>query len=135
MLAGCSTYQKRWEAAKTADAAHAGAYEGQWASNRMSTAGGKLWCILKPAGPGLYRADFKATWHGVFKSEHSALLRAGKSRKPGCVNFHGEAAITAIVGSGKYTCKGELSPGAMTATYNASLDAGIFTLLRVALPK
>jgi hypothetical protein len=101
----------------------------------MSSAGGKLWCILKPAGPGLYHADFKATWHGVFKSEHTALLRTEKSRKQGRVNFHGEAAITAIMGSGKYTCSGELSPGGMSATYDASYDVGIFTLKRVALAK
>lgn len=101
----------------------------------MSATGGKLWCILTPAGPGLYHADFKATWHGIFKSEHTAHLRTEKSRKPGSANFHGEAAVSAIIGSGKYTCKGELNPSGMSATYDATYDVGIFTLKRVAPAK
>jgi hypothetical protein len=138
-LAGCSTYQKRWDAARIAayrpEAVHAGAYEGRWESTRMPGTGGNLWCILTPDGQGNYTADFKATWHGVFKSEHGALLKTGSSRKPGHTTFSGEAALTAIIGSGKYTCTGELTPGGMTAAYDASYDVGNFTLKRAAAAK
>jgi hypothetical protein len=126
-LAGCSTYQKRWEAARDSvrpgAQGHSGAYQGRWDSTKMPGTGGKLWCILSEDSPGFYRAEFKATWHGVFRSEHVAMLKMD-----GPDDFHGDATLHAIIGSGTYHCAGKLSPSGLSARYDATYDTGTFQL-------
>ena len=91
----------------------------------MPGTGGSLWCILSEGGPGIYRAEFKATWHGVFRSEHVAMLRMKDASA-----FRGEASLQAIIGSGTYSCEGELGRDALSATYDAKYDTGNFLLRR-----
>ncbi len=126
-LAGCSTYQKRWEAAR----AGGSAYEGRWESSKMPGTGGHLWCILDCERTGDYRALFKATWHGIFRSEHEAVLgvvsREGKTTK-----FTGRAKLDTWIGSGEYRCDGELRPDGISAEYDASYDQGRFFLKKAA---
>lgn len=91
----------------------------------MPGTGGNLWCILTEGEPGIYRAEFKATWHGVFRSEHVALLKM-----TGPSTFRGDATIHAFIGSGTYSCTGEFKRDALSATYDATYDAGKFVLSR-----
>ncbi len=133
-LAGCSTYQRRWEAAR--DAVHpgrdsfSGAYVGTWESSRRPGTGGKLWCILERECVGDYHASFKATWHGVFRSEHGAMLKILAPARGGKASFSGNATLRTPIGSGTYTCKGELRPEGISAVYDATYDQGKFILKR-----
>ena len=127
-LAGCSTYNQRWEAARTDRDRFTGAYSGRWESIRMPGTGGSLWCIVNADTPGTYRADFKATWHGVFRSEHSAVLkRQGNA-------FHADATLETWIGAGKYTCDGKFRTGGISANYDAVYDEGRFILTRAQKP-
>jgi hypothetical protein len=138
LAAGCSNYDRRWKAAQaTAPAGDpfAGSYAGAWRSNQFHGAAGKLWCILSRKDQNTYLAEFRATWHGLFSSEHTATLHVtewqgrGSSRR---ARFEGAAAIKMWIGSGRYRCEGELKAGALEAAYDASYDRGQFTLRRVA---
>ena len=123
-LAGCSTYNRRWEAARVDKDRFSGAYSGRWESARMPGAGGGLWCIVQQEAPQTYRADFKATWHGIFRSEHSAVLkRRGNT-------FHADATLNTWLGSGSYICDGKFLPDGISATYDAAYDEGRFILER-----
>jgi hypothetical protein len=137
LLGGCSNYDARWRAAQRLNAIHdlfEGTYEGTWESSRYKGARGKLWCILKRQSGDVYSADFRATWHGIFSSEHSVLLRVTDRRTvKGMqhVKFAGAAEIRMWIGSGHYRCTGEMTPLQLTAEYDASADRGTFRLERV----
>jgi hypothetical protein len=139
-LAGCSTYQKRWEVAR--DAVHsgdpfAGAYIGRWESGRQPGTGGNFWCILSPSGRDSYRAEFKATWHGVFRSEHFAelgLVDGVRGERAKEAAFHGEATLDTWIGDGKYVCDGIFRREGFSAKYDAVYDTGTFVLKRAGTP-
>jgi len=111
VLSACSSYDTRWRQVRSSRLALdpvQGAYEGEWKSGRYN-AGGKLWCILTKKSSREYLAEFKATWHGVFSSCHSVVLKTtGKEGKP--QRFTGEATISMWIGSGNYRCDGLLTP-------------------------
>lgn len=143
---GCSSYDHRWEehASRTASTTAgnrpslSGSYEGKWQSNRYKGTDGKLWCILEEEGPDRLLAEFRATWHGVFSSEHKIALhvtgRKTVNGKP-AVAFAGETEIKMWVGSGKYRCTGVLTRDSFTADYDAAYDRGRFILSRSSPPK
>ncbi len=147
LLAGCSTYEKRF-----ADATHApakagkfaGAYSGKWMSSNHPGGGGNLRCILTQTAAADYRADFHATWH-LFHSEHSVVLhtkpaarKSGMGFAAGELSFEGTSALRTIIGAGTYQCQGHMhtAGGAtfMDACYDATYDKGTFQLRRVATP-
>lgn len=147
LLAACSHYGSRWEAARGAKGdVFEGAYAGRWQSARHAGAGGRLRCILKKTGPRKYAAEFRATWHGVFASEHLAKLTVterSRGREDVAV-FRGGAEINMWIGSGRYQCEGGRTgpvwnsgvralkvPGRLRATYDAAYDSGSFDLERV----
>lgn len=136
---GCSSYERRWKerAAQTSTTGKqrsiSGSFEGKWQSNRYKGADGKLWCILQEEGPDRLLAEFRATWHGVFSSEHKIALQiTGRKMMNGkpAVTFAGETEIKMWVGSGKYRCTGVLTDGSFTADYDAAYDRGRFLLKR-----
>jgi hypothetical protein len=143
-LAGCSDYMRRWDRplgnTKGPDPFE-GSYVGTWESSQYKGTSGKLWCILKRVGPDHYKAQFRATWHGVFSSEHSVILQVRDRKRVGArlvAKFTGDTVIHMWIGSGRYQCVGELSPGHLEADYNSSYDRGKFRLRLVkpaAVPK
>jgi hypothetical protein len=132
-LSACSTYQKRWTAAATTPGKKGvtGSYAGRWQSDHGGF-GGKLWCIVDP-GPGpagkTYRAQFRATWHRFFVSEHEVLLHARATRGDG-MKFTGKAEIKMWIGSGSYDCAGQIRGGVFAAHYDAHYDQGTFQMTR-----
>jgi len=127
-LAACSSYDSRWRephfAAGEKDRFE-GSYVGTWRSTSHPGTGGKLWCIITKKSRDEYLAEFKATWHGVFSSEHSVVLK-----KTGRGAFAGETEIKMWIGSGTYRCVGTMSGPALTASYDATYDKGIFNVHR-----
>jgi hypothetical protein len=127
-LAACSSYDSRWRhphfAAGGKDKFE-GSYAGTWSSKSYPGTGGKLWCIVTKKSGKEYLAEFKATWHGVFSSEHAVVL---KKRTDG--TFSGETEIQMWIGSGSYRCAGTMNGSALTASYDATYDRGAFTLSR-----
>jgi hypothetical protein len=127
-LAACSSYDSRWRhphfAAGGKDKFE-GSYAGTWSSTSYPGTGGKLWCIVTKKSGKEYLAEFKATWHGVFSSEHAVVL---KKRTDG--TFSGETEIQMWIGSGSYRCAGTMNGSALTASYDATYDRGAFTLSR-----
>ena len=138
---GCSNYEQRWRAhaAQTFNAGagtrpmFAGSYTGTWQSNQYKGANGSLWCILKPNGPSQLTAEFRATWHGIFASEHSINLQVTEKKRIGgkqALVFTGETEIRMWIGSGKYRCTGVLTSDSLVADYDAAYDRGRFLLRR-----
>jgi len=132
-LGACSNYRKRWTAAaqvapgrKTVE----GSYAGTWRSDQGGF-GGNLWCIVEPvAGKDqVYRAQFRATWHRVFVSEHEILLH-GRPVRGGGVKFKERAEIKMWVGSGSYDAEGTIRAGNFRARYDAHYDRGAFEMTR-----
>ena len=95
----------------------------------MPGTGGDLWCILERKRAGEYHALFKATWHGVFRSEHGAVLRVAEEKRGA---FTGRATLDTWLGSGEYLCSGELRREGISAKYDATYDQGHFSLKRAA---
>ena len=137
LCTSCSDYDRRWksmQSAATTTDLYAGSYEGTWESSRYKGASGKLWCILTLQGPNLYSAEFRATWHGIFSSRHKVQLhvtsRRGKGSKA-VATFAGAMEIKMWIGSGRYRCDGEVTPRSLVANYDAEIDRGKFSLVRV----
>lgn len=128
LFTACSQYDRRWKNATTVKTTDplTGAWQGHWKS--QAGAEGKLWCILTNEGTNHYHADFKATWHGVFSSQHQVVLQTkGTGRER---TFTGDAMIRMFIGSGAYHCEGHLSPTRLSAHYDATYDRGTFDLHR-----
>ena len=137
LLAGCSSYGKRFTAAAIAPGnatQFAGAYSGRWMSASHPGGTGNLRCILTKVSDSDYNADFHATWHG-FASEHSVVLHtkpaARKKSGAGLREFEGTSALRTLIGAGTYTCKGTVDPHGMQACYDATYDRGGFQMSRV----
>ncbi len=127
-LAACSSYDSRWRKPHFAAGGKdkfEGSYVGTWKSTSHSGTGGKLWCIITKKTGDSYLAEFKATWHGVFSSEHAVILK-----KTGRGAFAGETEIKMWIGSGTYRCVGRMSGFDLTASYDATYDRGTFVLRR-----
>lgn len=127
-LAACSSYDSRWRhphfAAGGKDRFE-GSYVGTWKSTSHPGAGGKLWCIVTKKSGKEYLAEFKATWHGVFSSEHAVVLKmTGKG------TFVGETEIKMWIGSGAYRSTGKMNGWALEASYDATYDRGTFAIGR-----
>ena len=81
----------------------------------------------------MYLAEFRATWHGIFSSRHSVMLRiTDRERMSGLpvAKFTGATEIRMWIGSGRYRCTGTLKPGGFVAEYDADYDRGRFELKR-----
>jgi hypothetical protein len=141
LCTSCSDFDRRWkllQAPSTHRDFFSGSYEGTWESTRYKGASGKLWCILTQQGPGVYQAEFRATWHGIFSSRHTVNLRITDRKGRGAnevVRFTGATEIRIWVGSGHYRCDGEITPAGLVADYDAEIDRGKFTLSRVRAPR
>src|SRR5687768_9965587 len=106
LCTSCSDFDRRWKSMKVASThpdSFAGSYEGTWESSRYKGTSGKLWCILTQQGPGVYQAEFRATWHGIFSSRHTVNLRVvdlkGRGRNA-VARVAGATEIRMWVGSG-----------------------------------
>jgi hypothetical protein len=133
-VCGCSQYERRWNnpplAADGRDSLE-GSYIGKWESKRYAGAQGRLWCILTRKSADQYVADFKATWHGIFSSQHTATLQMKKGKTAtGPAEFSGESEIKMWIGSGHYRCKGQITPSEFNADYDAAYDRGRFLMQR-----
>jgi hypothetical protein len=135
--ASCSDYDRRWAAQSASPGAtdpFEGSYTGTWKSARYVGAMGKLRCILTRQAPNLYRAEFHATWHGIFSSTHTVMLSVTDWRRSQgklAAKFAGSTEIRMWIGSGRYHCTGELMPGGFVADYDAEYDRGQFQVTRV----
>ncbi len=144
LVAGCSSYGKRFADASRADVnhlLHEGAYAGRWTSARNSAWGGDIRCIITKlenpdCGRGdhaAYRADFHAKWHGL-SSKHSVVLQtkpAARKKSGGMLDFEGTSALHTIIGAGTYSCQGTMDNRTIRACYDASYDKGTFEMMRV----
>jgi hypothetical protein len=130
-LSACSSYHTEWTKAASSPMPGrvTGAWQGEWASARNG-AHGRLWCIIEEHRCGVLDAHFKATWHGVFHSEHTAHLQLSHPASTKGGPFTGGATIHMFIGSGSYQCKGTVSPDRFSARYNAYYDEGSFELRR-----
>lgn len=127
-LAACSSYDARWQRPHFAAGGKdkfEGSYVGTWTSKSHPGTGGRLWCIVTKKSRTEYLAEFKATWHGVFSSEHNVVLK-----KHALGTFSGETEIKMWIGSGTYRCTGKMTGSHLMASYDATYDSGAFALAR-----
>jgi hypothetical protein len=135
-VAGCSDYANRWRNPPSSFAGKdlfEGSYFGKWESSRYRNTSGKLWCVLlrDRENQDQYLAAFRATWHGIFASEHTVRLKIKERRRENGESvavFEGAMEIKMWVGSGQYRCSGKLTPSSLHAVYDAAYDRGTFTM-------
>jgi hypothetical protein len=136
LLTGCSDYLRRWDQPKLTHGGKdpfEGSYQGVWESTQYKGATGKLWCILTRTDKDVYKADFRATWHGIFASQHTVFLRIKERsvvRGEPMLRLEGAMKISMWIGSGNYHSVATVRGRDMTAQYDAEYDRGTFTLRR-----
>lgn len=141
-LTACSDYDTRFAKGVPGTAKgdrFSGTYAGRWTSTSHPGGEGKLWCILSRQGDAAYLAEFKATWHGVHMSEHSAVLHtkrasSGKGAAGRAQDFIGTAELKTLIGAGTYRCEGAMDGARLRACYDATYDRGTFELQRATNP-
>lgn len=127
-LAACSNYESRWRQPHFAAGGKdrfEGSYVGTWKSTSHPGTGGRLWCIVTKKSRNEYLAEFKATWHSVFSSEHTVVLK-----KHGDGTFIGKTEIKMWIGAGTYRCTGKMNGRALEASYDATYDKGFYSVRR-----
>lgn len=130
LLAGCSSYEAKWQAAAERPAPAAsieGRWEGTWTSDADGHAGG-LRCIITRTGPDAYQADYHATYGNIFQFGYSMPLRVDRRDDRQFV-FDGTADLGLLAG-GDYRYEGQADPGEFVCEYRSKYDFGTFRMRR-----
>jgi hypothetical protein len=107
-----------------------GFWEGRWESSRRANSGDRLQCRLQKVESGLYRADFRAFWHGLSGAYPVDLIT---HQEGGCLYFEGTHQLPKIQG-GLYRYEGFIAGDELRAWYNSKYDTGEFRLKRAMEP-
>lgn len=138
-LGACSSFERDWKNATRAPltqsvpkrhAAFAGAWDGQWTSEKhrlpSGPAGGRLRCIFTPVDDTHYRAQFHANWL-CFATGYEVTFDT--QRRGGVLTFGGSHDLGAIFG-GVYRYDGRVTPAHFLANFASRYDYGRFEMRR-----
>jgi hypothetical protein len=132
---GCGGFDRVWDEAGelTTRAQQEGDPQGQWEGRWQSHANGHagdLRAIIRRVGPGVYDAQFKAWWGGLFSGAYNLTLR----QKPGEGPMTCEGRSDLGWPWGEYAYEMRMSPDALDADYRSDSDQGVFVLQRPRSP-
>ena len=130
LLAGCTTFDSRWEAATVAGGSSKGPegrWEGKWTSVNQDHSD-DLRCMLVRINEHTCHAEFHATFNGAIDMDH-ALDLAVKPTDKGYA-FHGQEDRPWFKG-GRCYITGQIVGDHLTATYLDKVDHGTFEATRV----
>lgn len=125
-----SEFEQSWNGYQDS-AAGPGAFQGRWRGEWVSTENGhhgELRCLLSDAGPGRFRANFRATYARWLSVAYAVVLNA--ERDAGGCHLKGEADLGMLAG-GIYSYDGELTPATFECGYRCKYDHGTFHLKRL----
>lgn len=130
-VAGCSTFDRDWDAAGALHPAGStditGRWQGNWASN-VSSHSGELRCLItRDSDRKLYHARYAATYLGVFHFNYDMDMTG--QREGEWVKLSGQADLGGMAG-GVYHYDAHANATDFFATYKSDEDNGRFTLKR-----
>jgi hypothetical protein len=134
LIAGGCAYYSRWSGAgqtPTPDDSIEGRWIGTLKSDSNGHSGG-LRCIVSELDASHFKADFHATYGGIFSFGYQANMNVKATdggTRPSVVYFAGEADLGRLAG-GRYTYDGWATPTEFFCNYNAESDHGKFQLVR-----
>jgi hypothetical protein len=128
--AGCSTFDRDWDAAPAAPAASMhGRWEGTWLSE-VNGHTGALRCIVTPRPDGHVDARYLAEYEWcLFGFTFEYTVPMGTERRGDAWHFKGEAELSCWILGGRYVYEGRATEGEYRATYHGP-DRGTFTMRR-----
>jgi hypothetical protein len=132
LAAGCSTFDKDWEAWKASNPASTeevsldGPWEGFWKSSATGQTGALRWIIIQ-GEDGQHRIRRQTRYAGVFKSEH--ILPLHVQVQGDRVRVHGEVDLGTF-GGGKCQYQGQLEGQELVVEYRSKYDYGAYRLRR-----
>jgi hypothetical protein len=130
LLAGCSTFNRDWEAMDQAAEVASGIedrWEGTWLSDANGHTGA-LRCILATDEVGTLNARYRARYGGCFSFEYTVPMAVWRDGE--VYRFSGEADLGLLAG-GRYEYEGTVVGDAFTSTYTSARDHGTFQMTRV----
>jgi hypothetical protein len=127
LLAGCTTFDARYEAAlvNRAQAGVEGAWAGRWQSE-TGHGGDRLRAVVTQREPQKLHVIFRAHFWGIFDIDEVVDLNV-TSTNP--VRASGEANLGYLKG-GVYSYEATITPVKFDATYKSKYDHGVFNLSR-----
>ena len=139
LCAGCSSFQKKWEAAgQPGKYAQASRWDGRWTSARHKDAagapeGGRLRCVIEPGPDREIFAHFRANWQ-VFAANYDVTFSPktpprAAARDGGVVEFRGTHDLPKVFG-GTYRYEARMAGDRFSARYDSSYDSGKFEMTR-----
>ena len=130
LLAGCSTFDRDWDAlAETTETGHGveGRWSGTWLSDVNGHTGG-LRCILAANDDGTFQARYHATYAGWITFEYTMPMTVRQEGET--YHFAAEADLGWLAG-GLYEYDGSIVGDEFRSTYACSRDHGTFEMTRV----
>ncbi len=130
LATGCSRFEKNWKLAGQEDFPETeltGRWMGTWTSEADGH-NGDLRCLIRKLDNSAYQAEFRSTFGGVFRFDHTVTLYAVNLR--GMWTFEGSEDLGMFAG-GMYTYKGKAGQNKFFSTYKSRGDEGTFEMYRV----
>lgn len=134
MFAGCSTFQRDWDAMETSSGAVStvekgliGQWEGTWLSDANGHGGG-LRCIITPNETGTLIARYHATYARILTFEYEMPMRVENDGDT--YRFAASADLGWLAG-GRYEYEGTVVGDEFNSTYRSKGDHGTFRMQRV----
>ncbi len=134
MVAGCSTFERDWDALGQTPAVEtsvetglAGHWDGTWLSDANGHGGG-LRCIIAPDESGTLIARYHATYSGFLTFEYDMPMSVQKNGDT--FRFSAEADLGWLAG-GLYEYAGTVVGDEFKSTYKSKGDNGTFRMQRV----
>jgi hypothetical protein len=132
LLAGCSSFDRDFEAAGAASADPlVGRWEGSWTSDDTGHTG-DLRCLITKEGAGEYSARYHATYGFciiTFTFEYTLPTTAVALDQ--AWTLRGSALLRNWIAGGLYEYEARVEGDEYVASYRASFDRGIFRMKRV----
>ena len=134
MFAGCSTFQRDWDAMELTSGVEsitesglAGQWKGTWLSDANGHGGG-LRCIIAPDESDTLIARYHATYSGFLTFEYDMPMSVQKDGDT--YRFDAEADLGWLAG-GRYEYEGTVVGDEFNSTYKSKGDHGTFRMQRV----
>ena len=127
LTANCRTFQERWDAAiGLGPEGISGCWEGEWIS-AASGHRGRLFCVLIPVAPALWRMYFRAEYAKVFRACYSTDFSV--THETDRWTFSGGSDLGVLAG-GAYEYNGHATLLELISSYRSARDHGEFRLKR-----
>ena len=133
LLAGCSSFDRDWEALGPYPGEHrdiTGRWSGSWSCDETGHSG-ELRCLVSRLESDLCAMRYRARWGGIFTSEYTVLATVEPDEGGGGYRFGGSKDLGWLAG-GLCRYDGRATATEFEATYTSSSNEGVFRMARPA---